>query len=333
MAAVRLTVEEALARILDGAAAADAATSVSTLMRGGGPCAGRTACARALTQPPFDASAMDGYAVRAADVATLPATLTVIGEAAAGHGFAARVGAGQAVRIFTGAPIPDGADAIVIQENTTRDGDRVTVREGAPDAEHVRAAAAAISRMGDVLIGSGRRLTARDVTLAAAMGHATLGVRRRRRSRSWRPATNWCRPERSPAPDQIVCSNTYGVAAMVAAAGGDAAASRHRRAIRAQSLEAKLARGGRLPTSWSPSAAPPSAITISSDRCCKSRGMALDFWKIAMRPGKPLMFGRLGAQRVLGLPGNPVSSLSARGSSWCHWCAPCSASSPNPPRA
>src|SRR5262249_8629912 len=131
-----------------------------------------------LTQPPFDASAMDGYAVRAADVARLPATLDVIGESAAGHPFAGSVRPGRGARIFTGAPIPVGADAIVIQENTARDGGRVTVREGTPDKGHVRPKGFDF-KVGEALLAAGRRLGPREVSLAAAMGHGKVQVRRR----------------------------------------------------------------------------------------------------------------------------------------------------------
>ncbi|MEM9923515.1 MAG: molybdopterin molybdenumtransferase MoeA, partial [Cyanobacteria bacterium P01_D01_bin.50] len=129
-------------------------------------------------QPPFPASAMDGYAVRRADVADLPATLTIMGEAAAGRGFHKPVGAGEAVRIFTGAPVPEGADAIVIQENTTRDDDRVTVTDGVPEAGHIRRRGFDFSR-GDGLIKAGSVLGPRTLTLAAAMGHADVSVHRR----------------------------------------------------------------------------------------------------------------------------------------------------------
>src|SRR5262249_18007526 len=132
-----------------------------------------------LTQPPFTASAMDGFAVRTSDVIKPPATLTVIGVAAAGHPFLGSVGAGQSVRIFTGAPLPPGADAVVIQENTRSTGASVVV-DGTPEAEHVRPRGFDF-REGEVLLARGRRLGAREVSLAAAMGHARLGVRRKPR--------------------------------------------------------------------------------------------------------------------------------------------------------
>ena len=259
-----------------------------------------------LTQPPFDASAMDGYAVRTASVATLPAQLRIVGEAAAGHAFGGHVGAGEAVRIFTGAPIPDGADAIVIQENTRRTDDIVTVLEGRPDAEHVRPRGGDFAA-GEALLPPDRRLTARDVTLAAAMGHAALPVRRRPRVAIIATGDELVLPGTTPRADQIVCSNPYGVAAMVAAAGGvahflgiaaDTRASLEQLIGKAADADIVVTLGG--------------ASVGDHDLVgpvLRDMGMSLGFWKIAMRPGKPLMFGRLGAQRVLGLPGNPVSSL------------------------
>ena len=154
-----LTVEEALERVL-----APARVITDAEMTGLTAAVGRMLAeplVARLTQPPFNASAMDGYAVRAADVATLPAALTVIGESAAGHGFAGSVAQGQAVRIFTGAPIPAGADAIVIQENTKRNGAALIVTEGQPDPEHIRPAGGDF-KAGMALLGEGRRLSARD---------------------------------------------------------------------------------------------------------------------------------------------------------------------------
>lgn len=258
------------------------------------------------TQPPFNASAMDGYAVRAADVAHAPATLTVIGESAAGHGFHKPLSAGQAVRIFTGAPIPDGADAIVLQEDARREGDRVTVTSSEIDPSYVR------RKGGDFMEGAqhlpaGRRLTARDVTLAAAMGHARLPVYAKPKVALLATGDELVLPGESIGTDQIVCSNVYGIAAMVAAAGGeprfigiaqDTAESLMAHVEQAADADILVTIGG--------------ASVGDHDLVAPvltKRGMTLDFWKLAMRPGKPLMYGRLGRQHVLGLPGNPVSSL------------------------
>jgi molybdopterin molybdotransferase len=259
-----------------------------------------------LTQPPFDASAMDGYAVCASDVATLPATLSVTGEAAAGRGFRQPLAPGQAVRIFTGAPLPAGADAVVIQENTRRDGDRVTVVDGQPDRDHVRPRGGDFAA-GAALLQAGRKLAARDVTLAAAMGHATLPVRRRPDIAILATGDELVLPGTTPGRDQIVCSNPYGVAALLAGAGAaprflgiaaDTRASLAEHLARAAKADVLITLGG--------------ASVGDHDLVgpvLRDAGMTLAFWKIAMRPGKPLMFGRLGRQAVLGLPGNPVSSL------------------------
>ena len=299
-----LNVEEARARILLGAELIADLQQRDLLAAHGQVLAAPLAAG--LTQPPFDASAMDGYAVRAADVAQLPATLRIIGEAAAGRGFAGRVALGEAVRIFTGAPVPAGADAIVIQENATQAGDRVTVGEGKPDFDHIRPKGGDFCA-GEVLLPAGRKLTARDITLAAAMGHASLPVRRPPVVAILATGDELVLPGVTPGPDQIVCSNTFGIAGMVRAAGGtprllgiarDTPASLGERIDQASGADILVTVGG--------------ASVGDHDLVgpvLKSRGLALDFWKIAMRPGKPLMYGRLGKQHVLGLPGNPVSSL------------------------
>lgn len=259
-----------------------------------------------LTQPPFDASAMDGYAVRAADVARLPATLRVVGEAAAGHGFGGHVGPGEAARIFTGAPLPAGSDAIVIQENTRREGDHVVVHDGTPDPEHVRGKGHDF-RLGDALLAPGIRLDARLLTLAAAMGHGVLQVRRRPVVAVLATGDELVEPGVAPGPDQIVCSNPYGLAALIEGAGGEARLL----GIAGDTTEAleeriRAARGADiLVTTGGASVGDHDLVAPVLQRC----GMTLDFWKIAMRPGKPLIFGRMGPTAVLGLPGNPISSL------------------------
>ncbi len=299
-----LTVEAALARIL-----ADARTTTvhdtRNLVDASGCVLAAPLVAR-LTQPPFDASAMDGYAVRSADVASLPADLAVIGESAAGHGFRGTVGPGEAVRIFTGAPIPTGADAIVIQENVKRDGRRITVADGSIDPEYVRPRGGDFTA-GQSLIPSDRRLTARDLTLAAAMGHGSLIVRRPPIVAILATGDELVPPGIAPGPDQIVCSNTFGLAALVKATGGEPRLLGIAGDTR-DSLEAHVARAvgaDILVTAGGASVGDHDLVAP----VLTAGGMSLDFWKIALRPGKPLMFGRRGTQLVLGLPGNPVSSL------------------------
>jgi molybdopterin molybdotransferase len=298
-----LSVDEALARILDGVAPTEAETVAIAHARG-------RVLAEALralvTQPPFNASAMDGYAVRADDVKQVPARLAVIGEAAAGHPFGGSVGKSQAVRIFTGAPVPEGADAVVIQEDTERDGIHVLVRESAPEAANIRARGFDFRR-GDALLAAGRRLGPREVSLAAAMGHGDVSVHRRPRVAIISTGDELVEPGTPPGPGQIVASNHLGIAALAEAAGAvpeqlgiarDTAADLDRCLARAHGADIIVTSGG--------------ASVGDHDLVApvlEGRGLQLAFWKIAMRPGKPLMFGRLGASRVLGLPGNPVSSL------------------------
>ncbi len=298
-----LSVTEALSRILAGVTPLAAEAVPVAAARG------RTLAEPAaanLTLPPFDASAMDGYAVRTADVARLPARLRVKGESAAGHGFHAIIGPGEAARIFTGAPLPEGADAIVIQENTRREDDHVVVLAGTPDPEHIRHAGHDF-RAGDLLLRPGSRMDSRLLTLAAAMGHGTLKVRRRPLVAILATGDELVEPGTVPGRDQIVCSNPYGLAAMVEAAGGTprllGIASDN---VDALSEKIEQARGADvLVTTGGASVGDHDLVAPVLQRC----GMTLDFWKIAMRPGKPLIFGRMGDTRVLGLPGNPISTL------------------------
>ena len=259
-----------------------------------------------LTQPPFDASAMDGYAVRVANLADLPATLTVVGEAAAGHPFDGTVGESEAVRIFTGAPVPDGADGIVIQENTERDGAKVLVREGTADTGHIRTRGFDF-REGETLLEAGRRLGPREVSLAAAMGHGQVMVRRRPRVAILSTGDELVEPGTAPGRGQIVASNHLGLAALVGAAGGSPQLLGIARDTPAD-LEARLAQGEGADVIVTIGGASVGDHDLVAP-VLQARGMMLAFWKIAMRPGKPLMFGHLGRSRVLGLPGNPVSSL------------------------
>jgi molybdopterin molybdotransferase len=298
-----LPVEDALARLLGDAVPMP--IEQVALMRALGRVLAEPVKA-IVTQPPFDASAMDGYAVRAEDVARLPTRLTVIGEAAAGRRFAGHLGEGQAVRIFTGAPLPPGADAIVIQENCAREGSIVIVREGTPDAAHVRRRGGDFAS-GSVLLHAGAKLGARQITLAAAMGHASLSVHRKPAVGILASGDELVLPGAMPGPDQIVCSNPFGVAALLQAAGAeprflgiaaDTRASLNAMSDQASDCDLLVTIGG--------------ASVGDHDLIApvlEARGMALDFWKIAMRPGKPMLYGRLGSQRVVGLPGNPVSAL------------------------
>jgi molybdopterin molybdotransferase len=298
-----LSVEEALHRILDGVTPVE--PEDVPLEQAHGRVLAAPLAAR-LTQPPFDSSAMDGYAVRGADLTRLPARLAVVGVAAAGHPFQGRVSPGEAVRIFTGAPVPEGADSIVIQENATREGDSVVVREGSTDPEHIRARGIDFSE-GDRLLEAGRRLGPRELSLAAAMGHGSVHARRRPRVAVLATGDELLPPGSPLGPGQIMASNHLGVGALAEVAGAAVVQLGIARDTR-ESLEAHLAKAGECDVLVTIGGASVGDHDLVGS-VLKARGMTLDFWKIAMRPGKPLMFGRLERTRVLGLPGNPVSSL------------------------
>jgi molybdopterin molybdotransferase len=259
-----------------------------------------------VTQPPAAVSAMDGYAVRAADVAAVPARLAMIGHVPAGSRFEGRVGPGETVRIFTGAPLPEGADTIVIQEDVDAAGPSITVREGAPLGTYVRRAGLDFAA-GERGLAKGRRLTARDVGLAAAMNWPWLRVTRRPRVAILATGDEVVMPGEPIAPSQIVSSNGLALAAFVAACGGEPLAlgivADDREALAAM---AEGARGADLLVTTGGASVGDHDLVRSA---LGEQGLELDFWQIAMRPGKPLLFGRLGTTPVLGLPGNPVSSL------------------------
>jgi len=260
------------------------------------------------TQPPADLSAMDGYAVRADDVANVPVTLELIGEVAAGHPFAGRVAKGQAARIFTGGVVPPGADTIVIQENTKREGSRVSVTTATPRAKHIRRTGLDFAQ-GQVLLARGRRLTERDLMLAAAMNHPTVPVHQRPCVAVLGTGDELRAPGSTPGPGEIIYSNGFALMAMVRAAGAkvidlgvvpdrlDDTIAAIRKA-RAQAADILLTSGG--------------ASVGDHDlvqKALTAEGLELSFWKVAMRPGRPLMHGRLSAMHVLGVPGNPVSAF------------------------
>lgn len=301
-----LSVEDALARIL---ACVDviADTDVCDLIDAGGRVLASPLTAN-LTQPPFDASAMDGYAVRAVDVANLPATLAVIGEAAAGHPFAGSMGAGEAVRIFTGAPIPSGGDAIVIQENTAAAANTVTVSESVCDPAHIRAAGTDFVA-GTALIQANRVLTARDVSLAAAMGHATLTLRRKPRVAIVATGDELVPPGIRPAAGQIISSTPVGLVTLLRRYGADPhvlALANDTPAALAERLNERPARAADIIVTIGGASVGDHDLVVPA---LKADGFDIAFWKIAMRPGKPLFYGRRTHQHVVGLPGNPVSSM------------------------
>ncbi len=261
-------------------------------------------------QPPFAASAMDGYAVRSDDAAP-GRRLRVIGTASAGGRFAGTVGAGEAVRIYTGAPVPDGADYIVIQEDVDRrdEDDRVvTVREARDRDPYIRPAG------GDFLPGARvaapRRLGVADITLLAAMGAGRLTVARRPAVALIPTGDELVPPGGEVGPDQIFASNNYGLKAMVEEAGGEALLlpiARDTPEHLAAALDlATIAEGADLVVTLGGASVGDLDLVRGT---AVARGLDLAFHRIAMRPGKPLLAGRLGGIPMIGLPGNPVSAL------------------------
>ena len=259
------------------------------------------------TQPPEAMSAMDGYAVRAADAAKVDAQLTLIGEVAAGRPFAGTVGAGDAVRIFTGGVVPAGADAVVIHEDTIADGKRITIKEAAVIGRHIRPAGIDF-REGEVLLRKGTRLTERDLALAAGMNHPQLAVRRRPRVAILATGDELVMPGTTPGHGQIVYSNGYALHALARSEGADTIDL----GVAADTLAATTAGIRRARESGADILITTGGASVGDhdlvQQALRDEGIAMAFWKIAMRPGKPMMNGQLGRMRVIGLPGNPVSS-------------------------
>ena len=296
-----ITVDEARARLF--ALVSPLPAEEVPLVQAAGRVLARDVTAR-RDQPPFAGSAMDGYAVRAEEVRP-HATFRVIGESAAGHRFHGRVGAGQAVRIFTGAPVPEGADFVLIQEDVTRKGDRITITGDPGPGSNIRPAG------GDFRAGSTvaapRLLGAADLALLAAMNIPRLPVVRRPDVALISTGDELVMPGEDPGPDQIIASNSFGLKALAEAAG-----ARVRMLPIARDSEAairtafELAEGADL------------VVTIGGasvgdhdlvGKVAGDLGMQRSFYKVLMRPGKPLMAGRMGGAAMLGLPGNPVSAM------------------------
>lgn len=296
-----ISVEEARSRIF--ARLAPVAAETVGLAQAHGRVLARPVLAR-LCVPPADVSAMDGYAVQAAD--TQPgATLRLVGEAPAGHPFAGRMGAGETVRIFTGSVMPAGADAVLIQENTIAGEGQIQVNEPVAAGRHIRRRGEDFA-VGDEVISAGRRLSARDIGVAAAAGYPWVCVYRKPRVAILCTGDEINLPG-EPLPDgSIANSNASMLAAFVAAHGGEPLLLPIARDTEdAVAAGAQAARGADiLVTTGGASVGAHDLVQAGLAR----HGFALDFWKIAMRPGKPLIFGQVHGLPVLGLPGNPVSA-------------------------
>ena len=260
------------------------------------------------TQPPAAVSAMDGYAVRAADLATTPVTLTVTGEVAAGRPFAGQIGPGQAARIFTGGVMPTGSDTVVIQELTTRAGDSVTIQKPTAKNRNVRAQGIDFAR-DQMLLRKGRRLTDRDLMLAAAMNYSGLRVHRRPKVAVLGTGDELVAPGSTPGPGEIVYSNGFALSALAHNEGAEV----HDLGIARDRVEDIVAAVRRARESSADILVTTGGASVGEhdlvQRALAAEGLNLSFWRVALRPGRPMMHGRLGGMQVLGLPGNPVSSF------------------------
>jgi molybdopterin molybdotransferase len=300
-----MPVAEALRRVLaDAAPTATETVALGEALRR----VVATDLAAKRTQPPADVSAMDGYAVRADDVTTTaPVMLTVIGEVAAGHPFDGTVGPGQAARIFTGGLVPDGADCIVIQEVTKRDGNRITIERSGIRGKNIRRKGIDFNK-GQVLLTRGTRLNDRDLMLAASMNYAKVEVHRRPKVAVIGTGDELVQPGSELKDGEIVYSNGFAITALAQTEGAEArdfGVARDRLDdIAAHIRKARDWGADVLVTSGGASVGEHDLV----QRALKAEGLDLSFWRIALRPGKPMMHGRLGSLQVLGMPGNPVSS-------------------------
>ncbi len=304
MKAPLISVADALGRVLT------AASPVEAEMIAVADAHGRTLAepvAAGRTQPPFVNSAMDGYALRAADAVAPGTRLRVVGQAAAGRAMTGRLGPGEAARIFTGAPLPEGADTVAIQEEAERDGDFVTLHMAAGIADNVRQIGLDF-RVGEPLLPAGRRLSPRDVALVAAANQPQVLVRRRPRVAVLSNGDELRAPGEPLGPAEIVASNHLFISGLAQAQGAEVVdlgvVPDRPEALAAAIAAARDARADVLVTLGGASVGEYDLV----QKALVQAGMELGFWRIAMRPGKPLMFGRLGSMLALGLPGNPSSS-------------------------
>ena len=259
------------------------------------------------TQPPSDVSAMDGYAVRAEDTASEPATLKIIGEVAAGHPFEGKVGPGEAARIFTGGVLPDGADCVIIQEVTERVENRVVIKRSGIKGKNIRRQGVDFSQ-GQTLLEAGRRLDDRDLMLAASMNYPRVEAYRRPKVALVGTGDELVMPGTEPKPGEIVYSNGFALTALARTEGAEARDF----GIARDSLDAIRAHIGRARDWGADILVTTGGASVGEhdlvQKALKAEGLDLSFWRVALRPGRPMMHGRLGDLQVLGVPGNPVSS-------------------------
>lgn len=294
-----ITVSEALNRLFELASPLE--TETVPLIAAAGRVLAQPVTAR-RTQPPFASSAMDGYAVTQAAIGEC---FEVIGESAAGHRFPGRVGPGQAVRIFTGAPVPDGATRVVIQEDIRREGDTIIVRDTLETGDNIRPAGTDFAE--GALIDAPKTLGPNDIALLAAMNIARVPVTRRPRVALISTGDELVMPGDTPGPDQIIASNTFGLHALLAAHGAMPRVLPIARDTHA-SLELALslvADADMIITIGGASVGDHDLVAPVAE----ALGMTRAFHKVAMRPGKPLMSGRFRDAVMIGLPGNPVSAM------------------------
>jgi molybdopterin molybdotransferase len=300
-----LSVDEARHRILSGVQILSQETI--SLQHAQGRLLARALSAR-RTQPPVDVSAMDGYALRTEDLAK-PNGLRLIGESAAGHGFEGLLGEGETVRIFTGAPVPKGADAVLLQENALRSEDgMIHPRESVLSGENIREKGLDFSE-GQAALSAGSILGPAELALAAAMNHAEVPVVRRPRIAIMASGDELILPGKNPGPSQIIACNSFAVAGLARDAGGDVIdLGLFKDDLEQLQLGISQARALKVDILVTLGGASVGDHDLLRPALLE-QGMKLDFWRIAMRPGKPLIYGSLGDMRILGLPGNPVAAF------------------------
>lgn len=260
----------------------------------------------AVSHPPTAVSAMDGYALRRADASALPVSLSKVGVSRAGHGFSGRIETGQCVRIFTGAPIPEGADTIALQEAAEEEDGKVHITAAPPAWRFIRDSGLDL-KAGSVILGAGRPVASRALGLLAASGCTAVRVRRKPRVALFSTGDELIDVGQPIGPDRIVDANRIALAACISAWGGapiDLGIIHDHPAAIAETVD-RAAVADLLITSGGASVGDHDLVR----RGISQNGFNLDFWRIAIRPGKPLMFGSVGSLPVIGLPGNPVSAL------------------------